>query len=85
MIGEFKSSLAPFGRPGKRPLLVAEKFALQQCAGERRTVHRHKVSGPPAAVVNQPGDHLLAGTAFAGEQHGNIEGRNHAYFPGDIL
>ena len=58
-------------RSGERPLLVAEQLALQQRLGERRTVHGEERSvDAVTALVQRPGDQLLAGSRFADDQHG---------------
>ena len=58
---------------GERAALVAEKLAFQQRLGNRRAVDGQQ-RGPAAAavLVNGPGNHLLARSALAQNQHGHV-------------
>ena len=52
---------------------MAEKRALHQRLGQRGAVHGYERSlGPGTVGVDEPGEQLLAGTRFAGQQHGGI-------------
>src|SRR5439155_5532883 len=63
---------------GKGALLVSEEFRLQQRFRNRGAVNRHKGSvGAWAERVQRPREELLAGAAFALEQHRRI-GRRRA-------
>ena len=55
-----------FLRAGERPLPVAEQLALHQMLGESAAVDGHqRPRGPGTAVVNRPGNELLAGPRLA--------------------
>ena len=59
------------GRAGEGAGDVAEQLAFEQCF--RKGAARHfdeRPLGAAAAAMNRPGDHALASTAFAGDEHG---------------
>lgn len=69
-------------RPAERALAVAEKFALQQLAGQSGAVDLYERGRvPEAGRMQSRGRQFFAGTGFAGDQHGNVRGRG----PGDPL
>jgi hypothetical protein len=59
---------------------MAEEFALQQSARNRRAVEGHEtVLAARAGLMNRLCDHLLAGARFALNQDGGVHRRNHVY------
>jgi hypothetical protein len=59
---------------------MAEEFAFQQSARDRRAIEGHEpVLAARARLMNRLCDHLLAGTRFASNQDGGIYWRNHVY------
>ena len=73
-------------RAGKRALLVAEQFRLDQFARDGRHVDRHeRTVAPPAVVVQRARDQLLAGARFAGNEYRQIGLREPRHDPVDIL
>ena len=63
------SPLVPHGA-GEGPGDVAEQLALQHALGQGRAVDRHeRPVGTRAEVVDRAGDQLLAGAAFAFDEH----------------
>ena len=70
------------GRAGERAAHVAEQLALQELAGEGGGVHRHERSAPARRLrVDDPGGHLLAGPALAGDEHGRLAVLEHLEEP----
>src|SRR5262249_26295873 len=62
---------------GERAADMAEQFRFHQRVGDRRTVdpdERHALLR--AAIVDGPGDQLLAGSGLAGDQHGASRSRH---------
>ncbi len=56
--------------PGEGAFLVTEEFALQQVLGQGCAVDAHKGHLRAVAVeVQEPGEHLLAGSGLAGDEH----------------
>lgn len=70
VVGDLEPPLVAFGGAGERSFFVTEEFAFKQRRGQRGAVDRHEIAGAAAPVVDHPGEHLLAGAAFAGQQHG---------------
>src|ERR1039458_4713681 len=67
--GCLKHADTPLPRAREGALLVAEQFAFQQFAGNRRAMHGNKRALAPHAVVMQcAGDQLLARARFAEHQ-----------------
>ena len=67
---------AAAARAGEGALLVPEELGLEQRLGERGAVHRHERPVAAAArAVDALGDHLLAGAALAGDEHGRVGAR----------
>ena len=67
--------LARFGldRAGKRALLVAEQFALQQIGGHCRAIHLHEARlAARRHLVNEKGCDFLAGAALSQDQDRNV-------------
>ena len=63
-------------RARERPLGVAEQLALEQRVGDGRAIlgeERPALAG--AVSVNRPGDQLLARSAVATDQHGQVARR----------
>ena len=72
-VGHLEQAGAVLLGTGKRPLPVAKQLALHQMLGERAAVDGHEgPRGPGAAVMDRPGDELLAGPRFAAHQHARI-------------
>ena len=64
-------------RAGKRPLFVSEQGAFDQFLRNRRQVHRDERAGWIGRLaVDQAGQQLLAGAAFAKDQHRRRELRD---------
>ena len=64
---------------GEGALLVAEQLALQQVLGDGGAVDgQERRLGPQAVLVDGAGDQLLAGAALAGDQDGDVLGRDAA-------
>jgi hypothetical protein len=62
--------------PGKAPAGVAKELGFEQRVGHTGAVHGDEAGRPPAALrVHQPGDHLLADAAVAGQQHLGVGSR----------
>src|SRR4051794_2524020 len=56
---------APAADAGRGPVLDAEQLRLEQCLDQRRAIDRHeRTVAPPARLVNEAGDELLADAAF---------------------
>ena len=69
-----QAALAALMSAGERALLVAEQLRLNQTGGQRAAVDRHERPAPARRmVVDRAGDELLAGTAFAADQHRRID------------
>ena len=52
---------------------MAEELAFQQVFRDGGAVHRHHGPLRPGAVLmDEPGQHLLAGPGFSGNQHGGL-------------
>ena len=72
-VGDLEQALLVGDGAGEGALDVAEEFALQQVLRQRSAIHGHEGLGPAQAVVmNRAGDQLLAGAAFAGDEHGGV-------------
>jgi hypothetical protein len=57
---------------------VAEELGLDQVLGEQRAADGHeRLMAPAARVVQQVGDHFLAGPALAGEDHVAVAAAHH--------
>jgi hypothetical protein len=77
--------LPELDRAGERALHVAEELALQQGLGDGGAVHRDERPGRSLRVrVDGAGDQLLAGSALAGDEHGDV-GRSDADHPREQL
>ena len=64
-------------RAGEGALLMAEQLAFQQGLGDRRAIDRDEgLLGARAQAVDRLRQHLLAGAAFAKQQHGDIGRRD---------
>src|SRR5258706_26431 len=76
-VGGFEQAgLVPY-RAGEGALAVPEHLRLKQCLGERRAVHRDQRAAAAATVMmDELGDQLLPGAAFARDKHRRI-GRGH--------
>ena len=60
---------------GEGALPVAEHLALEQRLGQRGAVDRHqRPARPPAVLVDELGDDLLAGAALAADEHRGVGG-----------
>src|SRR5260370_35311762 len=65
---------------GESALLMAEQLALQQIFGDGGAIQRQEGRlGSGAVLVDGACDQFLAGTALAGDQHGDIVGSDAAY------
>ncbi len=72
-VGQLEQTLPRLLGPRERAADVAEQLALDHALAERGQTRRQKRSVLAAAVpMNGLGDQLLAGAAFARDQHGNI-------------
>ena len=68
--------------PGEGAPHVPEEFALENARAEGGQADRRKRGGPPSTVaMNGLGDQFFAGAAFAGDEHGDVAGRDQ----GDLL
>ena len=64
-------------RIGKSTLHVAEEFALKEGFRNGTGIYRHhRLLAPEAPGVNLPGQHILAATIFASNEHCGVSGRN---------
>ena len=64
---------------GEGALLVAEQLAFQQVLRDGGAVEgQERCFAPGAVLVDGPGDQFLAGAALAGDQHGDVLGRDAA-------
>ena len=70
-VGQFhQTDFAATPGAGERPFLIAEQFAFQQIFRYGGAVEGNKRAfGAPAQIVQPLGDHLLAGSRLAGNQH----------------
>jgi hypothetical protein len=60
-------------RPGECAAAMAEQLALEEMRWYGRAVEWHERFGcAVGAIVNRPGEDLLARTALAGNQHGDV-------------
>ena len=76
-VGQLETADAVGMGPGEGALAVAEQLALQQFLGDGATVDRHEQAALALRTVVQAARHqLLAGAAFAGDQHGGAGGRD---------
>ena len=72
----FELAPAP-AHAGRRPVLDAEEFGLEERLDDRRTIDRHERSAPASAdFVNLPGDQLFAGAALAVDERDEIRCRH---------
>ena len=73
-VGDFQLAFGALFGVGKGPLFIAEELRFDQVLGDSAAVDRHEAAGcAAAAAVDEPGDHLLAGTRFAGQQHRRVD------------
>ena len=71
----FKMPLPVAARPGKRAFLVSEEFAFEQRRGNGGAINGDETAVLfPRRMVDCPGKHLLAGTAFSVNGHAGIHG-----------
>jgi hypothetical protein len=62
---------------GERATLVAEQLGLQELAGQGGAVDLDELIGRPRGrAMDRSGDHFLADTALARQQHGGARGGN---------
>ncbi len=62
---------------GEGSLFVAEEFALQQRARNRRTIHLHPWAGlPRRSRVNHARDNIFSRTALSLNQHRDVRARD---------
>ena len=71
-VGFDEQALARGAGIGERAARVSEQLAFEQSLRNRRTVDRQKRPLAAAAIVDRPRDQLLAGAAFAGDQHARV-------------
>ena len=70
----------PLMRAGERSFLVPEQLALNQFPRQTGAVHGHqRLPRPRAELMQGPGDQLLAGAAFPGDEHGGLGRRDLAH------
>ena len=71
-----KPLVLPLG-PGETAFLVAEDFTFDQVGRDRTAIDREEGTGAaPAQVVHSTGHQLFAGTALAGNEHGDRRTRH---------
>ncbi len=59
--------------PGEGSLLVAEQGGFHEIVGDRAAIHGdERLAAALARPLDRPGQHLLADTGFALDQHGNV-------------
>ena len=58
-----------FDRAGERAFFVSEEFALEERLRDGRAVDRDEIALASAEFVERAGDQLLAGSAFALDEH----------------
>ena len=64
-------------RPGKRALAMPEHLRLEEGLGQRGAVNRHQgLLGAPAVLVNEVGNDLFAGAAFAADENRGVRRRH---------
>ena len=74
-LGEFEASEAGRQRAGEGALFVTEQLAFQKIGGNRAAIDRHeRMPGAPGQFMDVAGDHFLAGSRLAENQHIGIEG-----------
>ena len=75
-VGQLELALSPLVRPGEGALLVPEQLARHQLFREGRAVDDDERAPPSRAPgVHGAGEHFLAGTALAEQQHRRGAGR----------
>src|SRR5260370_17369491 len=73
--GNFEKGFLVVDGAGERAFLMAEEFAFEERFGQRGTIKGEKQTVSALAVlVDSAGGKLLAGTAFAIDQHGGFAG-----------
>ena len=78
-VGEFKQSLPGLLRPRKCAAHVSEEFAFDQAGAQgRQACGQEWVVFSPAVTMDGLCNQLLAGAAFARDQHGHVGGRDSA-------
>ncbi len=76
-MGQLEAALAFGGGARERTFFVSEQLRFEQGFGQRGAIQGHeRPFAPGAEVVNSPGDDLLAGPAFAAQQHRGTAGRH---------
>ena len=82
MIGRLELADLLLGRAGERAFLVAEQLAFQKRLGDGGAVEAdERPFAALAGKVDGAGDQLLAGAAFAADQHRRVGRRD----PADLL
>jgi hypothetical protein len=77
-IGHLKSSCGLSDGAGESSAFMAEEFALEQCARNRRAIESHKPVEPArTGSVYGLRDYFLASTRFASNQNDAVHWRNH--------
>ena len=62
---------------GERPLAIAEQLALEHLARDRRAVEGdERLRGAARRAMDRPREYFLAGAGLAGEQDGDVGGRD---------
>ena len=75
LVGGLEEPLLRGDGPAERAFDVAEQLAFQQRGGQGAAIAGHQRMVLAAAeAVDRPDEHLLAGAAFAGQQHGAVGG-----------
>ena len=71
LVRQLELAQLPAGRAGEGAALMPEQLALQQLPGDGRAVDGHERSVlARAAVMDHPGEELLAGAALPEQKHG---------------
>ena len=76
-VGHREPAGGPLLGAGECAALVAEELRVDERGGNGAAVHDHEGLGAPATqLVQGLRQHLLAGAALAGDQHGRVGGRH---------
>ena len=77
MLRQFETACAAFERSGEGSLLVTKEFTFHQRFGKSRAINSNEwAAAAGTQVMNRAGHQLFSSTAFAGDQHRGLAGRN---------
>ena len=72
-VGDFQFAGGAFFRAGEGAAFIAEQLGFDEPFGDGAAVDGHEApGGAPAGIVDEPGDHLFAGSRFTLKKQGGI-------------